>query len=169
MIKYFYWGDWMNQLKRLNFSEVTSYTRQLCSVVTGECYEVVTAGICLNDHGILKDYLTCFVCPFDEISQAMDYVQSMNGCDKEEFSLPAHYCHITTFENNKHSRSQISFDENDELDIKARFNEDFHYVDIFFRRFLLYHNLFHDQLDIYFNELVDQEKSSYLYNNFKKK
>lgn len=159
----------MNLLKRLNFSEVTSYTRQLCNIVTGECYEVVTIGVYLNDNGILKDYLTCFVCPFDEINEAMNYVRSMNGMNKEDFFLPSHYCHIATFENNQHSRSQISFDENDDLEIKAHFNDSFHYVDIFFQRFLLYHNLFHNRLDTYFDSLVDQEKTSYLYAYFKKR
>ena len=82
----------MKNNKRLNITSVTSITRRLCNYVEGVQHNVITVGVKLMDNGELKDYLTFLVCPVDEIPEAFNMIESMNGMPKEEYVVPSKYC-----------------------------------------------------------------------------
>ena len=144
----------MEKNSRLNITEVTSLARRLCDAVNGEQHEVITVGVSLEDRGELKDYITYLICPVDEISQAIADVERMNGLNVEDYFVNPDYCHICTYENNLHSISQISFDLSDEFPIKARINSEYNYVDTFFRRYLQYHDILHNDIEEYFSTVT---------------
>ena len=78
----------MKNDKRLNISSVISITRKMCDYIEGVQHNYLTVGVKLLDNGKLKDYLTIFICPVDEISTALNTIESMNGMRKELFSIP---------------------------------------------------------------------------------
>lgn len=145
--------------KVLNISEVTSISRQLCDLMEEKQHEVISIGVSLFDNGELKNYLTYLVCPVEDISHAIKSIELMNGKRIEDYFIPSEYCHITTFENNMHSRSLISFDENDDCPIKANINPEYLYVNAFFHRFLDYSEMFHGVTD-YWDYLNNHHKTS---------
>ncbi len=139
---------------RLLISDVTSLTRQLCDVFEGGQYEVLTSEVKLLDNGELKKYLVFFTCPIEEISVALDSIQKMEGMDVESFQMDSQYCVITFFENNMHSRSQISFGGEDDFPVKAKFSSRYQYIEAFFQRFVNYSNLFGNDIYRYYDEMI---------------
>ncbi len=140
---------------KLLISDVTSITRQLCDFFEGGQHDVICTEVDLLDENKLKNYLAFLVCPVDEITEALENVSSMNGKDIHSFELDPKYCLITLFENNMHSRSSISFNEQDDFPIKANFSSEYQYIDLFFQRFLNYSHLFGDNLYRYFDEMIE--------------
>lgn len=144
---------------RLNITEVETVTRQLCNLMEEKDYEVISVGVSLIDNGVAKDYLTYLACPVDEITEAMFSVEGQNGCELCDYSIPAKYCHITTFENNMHSQSLISFGEEDNYPVKANINPKYFYVKAFFHSYLKYFEAFHGLSD-YWDYVNNRYKKS---------
>ena len=130
----------MEKSSKLTFSDVTSTTKDICKFVTGEDYTVAYIDLYLRDKGDLKEYTSVVACREDDYKDLVDEVLSFDGMNKDKYSINPKYCHIATFESHYYLRHPISFDSNDDCPIKADINEEYGYVDAFFRRFIDFRN-----------------------------
>ena len=130
----------MEKSSKLSFSDVISTTKDLCSCVTGDKYKVAYINLNLSDKGVLKEYTSVVACREEEYPDLVIDALSFDGCDKEKYVLDSKFCHIATFESYLYPRNPISFDMNDDCPIKAEINEEYGYLDAFFRRFIEFRN-----------------------------
>ena len=68
-----------------------------------------------------------------------EYVTSEEEMSKEEYSVNKGYCHIATFPEDI-KRREVDFDFNSDSPIKADINEEYSYVDRFFKMFIRFRN-----------------------------
>ena len=130
----------MKKNKCLPFTDVTHITRELCEVVDGKRYDILSVKISLRDNDELKEYISVIACPEAERMKVVDEIMSFNGKEKSEFSVNPEYCHIATFDRGDFGKAFISFNKEDDYPIKADFNDEFSYIRTFFESFIEFRN-----------------------------
>ena len=130
----------MEKNSKLALSDVTSTTRDLCEYATGDEYRTIYVDLNLKDKGKLVEYTSIVACKKEDVKDAKEEILDYDGYDISQFSVNSRYCHIATFESNLYYKNLISFDMSDDCPIKAEINDEFGYVDAFFRRFIDFRN-----------------------------
>ena len=124
---------------KINYFDVLAITKMMCTDIIGKEHEIVSVPMTLEDEGELRQYTSVFVCDKDDKEELLKSTQELNGVVKEEYNLDKKYCHITTYES-KYSKKAISFDSKDSCPIKANFNEEYSYIEDFFKKFIGFRN-----------------------------
>ena len=81
------------------------------------------------------------ICDKENVEKALIETTKLSGKTMEEYldSINDNYCHIATFKEDT-KRHDIDFDLSSDSPIKANINEEYSYVDTFFRRFINFRN-----------------------------
>ncbi len=124
---------------KIPFFDVVIVSKYLCEHITGERHEIIYAPITLKDGDKLNNYLSVLICKEKDVEEAIIEATKMNDKSIEEYSVNRKYCHIATFPENT-KRREVDFDVNSDSPIKANINEEYSYVDAFFRRFINFRN-----------------------------
>ena len=129
----------MEKNYKLSVGEVTSITKEYCDLMDGGDYSTVYKEIPLLNEDKLENYVTLFCCKSSDVKKATDELELFKGKKKEEYKFNNEYCHIATYKQGE-SDNIISFDENEECGVHAKYNERFSCIEDFFIRFLRYRN-----------------------------
>ena len=124
---------------KIPFFDVVIVSKYLCEHITGERHEIIYAPVTLKDEDKLNKYLSVLICKEKDVEEAVTEVVKMNDKPIEEYFVNRKYCHIATFPENT-KRKTVDFDMNSDSSIKANINEEYSYVDNFFRRFINFRN-----------------------------
>lgn len=133
-------GDIMKDRNSLNIIDVTSLTADMCSYVNKGEWEFVYVPVNLKDDNKMESYFSLVVCPKDKTESLFQYIQNMNGFLLEDYKIPEEYCHISTFKKKYRNTYSISFDKNDNNYIHANYNDNFKYVENFFKSYIKFRN-----------------------------
>ena len=89
----------------------------------------------------------------------------------EDYKIPEEYCHIATFKRKYRESHTISFDKSDDSFIYANYNDNFKYVENFFKSFIEFRNYLIDNNQVVKYDDLYQFYCSKItgFNNFKKK
>ena len=124
---------------KIPFIDVVTMSKELCEYGTGEEWEIIYVPITLKENGENQKYLSVMVCPKEDVEKALLETTRFDGKDKEEYTINPKYCHIATFPEDT-KRREVDFDNESDSSIKANFNKEYDYVDVFFRRFINFRN-----------------------------
>ncbi len=124
---------------KIPFIDVVTVAKSLCEYVTSEEHEIIYVPVTLKDNGESKKYLSVLICKKDEIEPVLIEYAKMGEMSKEEYSVNKGYCHIATFPEDI-KRREVDFDFNSDSPIKADINEEYSYVDRFFKMFIRFRN-----------------------------
>ncbi len=124
---------------KIPFFDVVIVAKYLCEHVTGERHEIIYAPVTLKDEGKSNKYLSVLICKEKDVEEAVTEITKMNDKSIGEYSINRKYCHIATFPENT-KRKTVDFDMTSDSPIKANINEEYSYVDAFFRRFINFRN-----------------------------
>ena len=124
---------------KLPFIDVVTVAKSLCEYVTSEEHEIIYVPVTLEDEGKLENYLSVLICKKDEIEAVLIEANKMGTKPKAEYSPNKGYCHIATFPEDT-KRREVDFDMNSDSPIKADINEEYSYVDRFFKTFIKFRN-----------------------------
>ena len=124
---------------KIPFIDVITVAKDLCKYATGEDYEVIYVPIALKDNNEINHYLSVILCKKEEVEKALVETTKQEGKNITDYTINSKYCHIATFPENT-KRNEVDFDMNSDSKIKANINEEYNYIDIFFKRFINFRN-----------------------------
>ena len=126
----------MKDRNSLSIFNVSSLTGDICSYYNEGEWESVYVPVNLKNEKGLDGYYSLVCCPKNKTEELYKYIQKMNGFLLEDYKIPEEYCHIATFERKYRESHTISFDKNDDSFIYANYNDNFKYVEDFFKSFI---------------------------------
>lgn len=126
---------------KIPYIDVITVAKDLCEYVTGKEQEIIYAQVTLKDGGESNKYLSTIVCDKENVEKTLVEITKHNGKTMEEYlnSISDDYCHIATFKEDT-KRREVDFNPSSDSPIKANINDEYVYVDIFFRRFIKFRN-----------------------------
>lgn len=126
---------------KIPYIDVIVVAKDLCEYVKGKEQEVIYAQVTLKDGEGFDKYLSTIICDKDSVEKVLIETTKLSGKTMEEYlnSINDDYCHIATFKEDT-KRRDIDFDLSSDSLIKANINEEYSYVDNFFRRFINFRN-----------------------------
>ena len=146
----------MDKNYKLSIGEVLSITKEYCDLMDGGDYKNVYKEIPLLNGDKIENYVTLFCCKSDDVPKAVEEIESLRGIRKEDYKFNSDYCHIATYKQGENDNI-ISFDENEECGVHAKYNERYSCIEDFFIKFLRFRN------DLIDNDIIIRDEGVYQY------
>ena len=126
---------------KIPYIDVITVAKDLCECIKGKEQEIIYAQVTLKDGEEFNNYLSTIICDKENVEKALIETAKLSGKTMKEYlnSINDDYCHIATFKEDT-KRHDIDFDLSSDSPIKANINEEYSYVDAFFRRFINFRN-----------------------------
>lgn len=153
---------------KLSTNDVVEITKDFCELMDGEDYITIYKHINLLDNNIMNDYIVLFCCRKEDAIKIMNQIDFYKGKNKDQFIINKDCCHIATYKSSNNN-DFISFNDNDECNIHAKFNKEFSCIEDFFIKYLKYknnlnNNDYKDDINKYYLEFkkgfIDNSKDS---------